>query len=205
MNNLPKNESQTVEFKTSFSEEVIISLVAFSNAEGGDVYIGIADDGSIKGVTLSKETVADWINEIRNKTAPIIIPNAETIEIDGKTIVVFKISEYPIKPVSTKGRYYKRVKNANQVLTTTEVVNLHLQSMNLSWDAYPDALHTLEDISLEKVQLCIEKMQKKGVNIAFPLDFIVFDSILVSKKERSYFEGDFYRKKRIDYTGKTSR
>jgi len=41
--------------------------------------------------------------------------------------------------------------------------------------------------------------------IAFPLDFIVFDSILVSKKERSYFEGDFYRKKRIDYTGKTSR
>ena len=42
-------------------------------------------------------------------------------------------------------------------------------------------------------------------DIAFPLDFIVFDSILVSKKERSYFEGDFYRKKRIDYTGKTSR
>jgi len=150
-NALPQTENLTIEFKSSFDNDVIESLVAFSNVEGGSVYLGLADDGKVKGISISKETIATWINEIRNKTAPAIIPNVETLEIEGKTIVILKVPAYPIKPVSVKGRYYKRVKNTNQPLTVTEVFNLHLQSLNTSWDAYPDAIHTLEDISLEKV------------------------------------------------------
>ena len=38
MNNFPKIESQTVEFKASFNEDVIETLVAFANAKGGTVY-----------------------------------------------------------------------------------------------------------------------------------------------------------------------
>ena len=37
---IPKQESDSVEFKTSFSDEVIISLVAFANLQGGVVYVG---------------------------------------------------------------------------------------------------------------------------------------------------------------------
>jgi ATP-dependent DNA helicase RecG len=39
MNNIPQKESQTVEFKTSFNEDVIETLVAFANTKGGTVYI----------------------------------------------------------------------------------------------------------------------------------------------------------------------
>lgn len=53
---LPKNESERIEFKTSFNDDVIISLVAFANNKGGTVYIGIADDGDVKGVKIGKET-----------------------------------------------------------------------------------------------------------------------------------------------------
>jgi ATP-dependent DNA helicase RecG len=42
------------EFKTSFKEDVIETLVAFPNAKGGAVYIGISDKGSISGVTIGK-------------------------------------------------------------------------------------------------------------------------------------------------------
>ena len=176
---LPEIESQTVEFKTSFSDEVIISLVAFSNAIGGSVFVGVADNGEVKGVSIGKETIANWITEIRNKTAPIIIPHIETLEIKDKTIVIFKVFEYPIKPVSIKGRYYKRTKNTNQLLTTTEVVNLHLQSINSSWDAYPDPLHTLEDISLEKVQAAIERMRENDLTITeSPLSFLLKFNLL---------------------------
>jgi len=45
MNHLPKEENQTVEFKTSFNEDVIETLVAFSNAKGGTVYVGVLDTG----------------------------------------------------------------------------------------------------------------------------------------------------------------
>ena len=62
-----QGESETLEYKTSFSDEVIISLVAFANAKGGAVCIGVADDGEIKGVAVGKETVQKWVNEIKNK------------------------------------------------------------------------------------------------------------------------------------------
>jgi ATP-dependent DNA helicase RecG len=181
--NIPINESQTVELKASFCEDAIISLVAFSNTEGGSVYVGITDDGEVRGVTINKETISAWVNEIRNKTAPAIIPNVEEIEIGDKIVVVFKVSEYPVKPVSVRGRYYKRVKNANHQLTVTEVFNMHLQSLNTSWDAYPDAAHSLEDISLEKVQACIEIMQEKGLAITdSPLAFLFKFNLLREDK-----------------------
>ncbi|MDO3377823.1 AlbA family DNA-binding domain-containing protein [Geoalkalibacter halelectricus] len=41
---LESGESQTVEFKTSFGREVIETLVAFANAQGGTVLVGIAGD-----------------------------------------------------------------------------------------------------------------------------------------------------------------
>ena len=44
-----KKKGLTVEFKSSFTDAVVESLVAFSNAKGGTVYIGISDNGSEKG------------------------------------------------------------------------------------------------------------------------------------------------------------
>jgi predicted HTH transcriptional regulator len=40
-----KNESQTIEYRKSFGKEVIISLVAFANTDGGRVYVGMDDTG----------------------------------------------------------------------------------------------------------------------------------------------------------------
>ena len=44
---LKSGESQTVEFKTSFGRETVETLVAFANAQGGTVLVGVADDGSV--------------------------------------------------------------------------------------------------------------------------------------------------------------
>jgi ATP-dependent DNA helicase RecG len=165
MYKLPANESETIEFKTSFNAETIETLVAFANAKGGSVYVGITNDAEVVGVVLGKESTANWVNEIRNKTAPYIIPDVEILENDDKTVVVLSIIEYPVKPVSFKGRYYKRTGNSNRLLSVSEVVNLHLQTVNSSWDAYPDTIHSLDDISLDKVQAAIEVMKSNGLTI----------------------------------------
>lgn len=176
-------ENETTEFKTSFNDEVIVSLVAFSNTNGGSVYIGLEDDGTVKGITLNKETIAQWINEIKNKTAPSIIPDAETIEVDGKVVAVLTIQEYPVKPVSFRGKYYKRLKNSNQQLLLSEVVNMHLQSLNTSWDAYPDPMHQLDDISLDKVQRSIENLKSRSFTInETPKAFLVKNDLIRDDK-----------------------
>lgn len=58
-------ESETVEFKTSFDKETIETLSAFANTKGGAVFVGVTDTGNIKGVVLAKETIQNWINQIK--------------------------------------------------------------------------------------------------------------------------------------------
>ena len=42
---IPLKEDLHTEFKTSFNEEVIVTLVAFANAKGSKVYVGVNDGG----------------------------------------------------------------------------------------------------------------------------------------------------------------
>jgi len=67
-------ESDVIEFKTSFNEDVIESLVAFANTKGGAVFIGITDNAEVKGVMVETETLQKWTNEIRTKTQPGLVP-----------------------------------------------------------------------------------------------------------------------------------
>ena len=98
-NIIKHGETESIEFKKNFDDRVIISLNAFANSKGGKVLIGVQDDRSIIGVNLNSETLQNWINEVKNKTNPSIVPNVEVVEIENKTIVLFETEEYPIKPV----------------------------------------------------------------------------------------------------------
>ena len=42
---IQNGESETLEFKTSFGKEVIITLSAFANTKGGKVLFGVGNDG----------------------------------------------------------------------------------------------------------------------------------------------------------------
>ena len=176
-------ESSTLEFKTNFCNEAIETIVAFANAKGGKVLIGVSNDGAIVGTTLNEETVQNWINEIKQKTTPTLIPDVDTVEIEEKNVVVLTIQEYPLKPVSYRGRYFKRTANANHLLGVSEVVNIHLQTFNSSWDYHTNNHFKLEDISFEKIQLAIDSINENGVNISeSPLNFLLKKDLIRGEK-----------------------
>ena len=134
---LKKGESETVEFKAQFNKETIMSLVAFANTRGGKVVVGVDNKGHVTGIKAGPETVQRYLNEVKVATYPQILPNIDKYEIEDKSVLIFEISEYPVKPVSYKNRYYKRVKNSNHTLSLDEIVDLQQQSLNISYDAYP--------------------------------------------------------------------
>ncbi len=162
---LSEGEGLNVEFKSSFNNEVIETLVAFANTSGGSVLVGVTNDGILSGVTINSETIQNWLNEIKNKTSPCVIPDVEVVEKGVIIIVVFSIQEFPVKPVSIRGKYFKRVANSNHILSTQEVVNLHLQSFNTSWDYHTNNQYSINDISLEKVETAISRINQAGGNI----------------------------------------
>lgn len=90
-NLIRSGESETLEFKSSFNNELIETLVAFANTSEGKIITGINPKGEVTGVSLNTESVQNWLNEIKNKTTPFLIPEVDTVRIDNKTIVVFSI------------------------------------------------------------------------------------------------------------------
>jgi len=183
-NIIKHGETESIEFKKNFDNSVIISLNAFANTKGGKVLIGINDDRSISGIEINSETIQNWINEVKNKTNPSIIPFVEVFQIDEKKIAVFEIDEYPIKPVSLKGRYFRRIKNANHQMSVNEVANEHLRTINSSWDYYNDANHNFDHVSIVKIEKYIEEYEKwNNTKVDFePIEFLNKHEILRNGK-----------------------
>ncbi|MCB0597136.1 MAG: putative DNA binding domain-containing protein [Lewinellaceae bacterium] len=172
-------ENQKVEFKNNFGREAIEALVAFANTGGGTVCVGVSDQGAITGVNISPESLQNWLNEIKTKTSPLLIPEAEVAEIESKKVVVLSIQEHPIKPVAVRGKYFKRIANSNHLLSTSEVVNMHLQSFNTSWDYHINPQLQIDDISLEKVQAAIDSFNLRENRITEdPLTFLVKNDLI---------------------------
>jgi ATP-dependent DNA helicase RecG len=159
---LTQGENATLEFKVSFDRETTETVVAFANAQGGTVLIGVADNGAVRGVTIGKETLNDWLGQIKSATSPTVIPDFEAFPLHGKTVVALTVGEYPIKPVNTRGKYFKRINSANHQLSLSEITDLYLQSLQLSWDAYEAPKAGLDDLSLAKIETFIDKVNQSG-------------------------------------------
>jgi ATP-dependent DNA helicase RecG len=156
-------ENQYIEFKSGFNEDVIETLTAFANTKGGKVLVGVRDDGTaVADFTIGKETVQKYLNEVKTKTQPSIIPTVEVIEYKGKSVIEFSITEFPVKPVSFKGRYFKRVQNSNHQLSPVEISDVYMQSMQYSWDAYPYIGANMESLNVEKIGDFISKVNTIG-------------------------------------------
>lgn len=155
------SESQQIEYKKSFGKEAITALTAFANTDGGTVIVGIDDSGVPCGTTIGSETLQRYLNEIKLATYPQLLPKIWVEERDGKSIIIFEVSEYPVKPVSYKNRYYIRLQNSNHVMSLEEFVDLQQQSLSLSYDSYPsrDSISTLDE---QLIKRFFQRVQKQG-------------------------------------------
>ena len=117
---LAEGEGLRVEFKSSFDNKVIETLVAFANTSGGSVLIGISDDRKVSGVTINHESAQNWLNEIKNKTSPALVPVVESLEYNGR--VVFKKRINVTKDVTKERReFILSLINDNSEVTISEL------------------------------------------------------------------------------------
>jgi predicted HTH transcriptional regulator len=95
-----QGEGTTLDFKKTITnnEKIAKSLVAFANNKGGQLLIGVADDGSIKGVKSEDEERYMITKSAHQFCKPAIEPEFDEIYIDDKLVLVVKIAESDIKP-----------------------------------------------------------------------------------------------------------
>ena len=129
-------EGQTVERKASLGErrEIVETCAAFASAQGGRIYIGVRDDGSILGVQIGKGTLEGLANDIAQNTVPKLVPAITPVSEAGKTVIIVEVAENPTKPVTAYGRAYRRSVRTNQVLLASEIAELYFGSRGTTWD-----------------------------------------------------------------------
>jgi len=109
-------ESQHIEFKKKVAhpEKIVREVVAFANSDGGELYIGVDDDGKISGLKFAEEEKFALESAIRRYCRPRIAFNSEIIKItEKKSLIRYQISESDKKPhyviENSKGKAYVRV------------------------------------------------------------------------------------------------
>ena len=54
---LHHREDLTTEYKREYTDDIRLTVVAFANTNGGVVYVGVEDDGTIRGVENPDEVI----------------------------------------------------------------------------------------------------------------------------------------------------
>jgi predicted HTH transcriptional regulator len=95
-----QGEGTTLDFKKTITsvEKIAKSLVAFANNKGGQLLIGVADDGTIKGVKSEDEEKYMILKSAHQYCKPAIEPLFEEIYVDQKLVLVVTIAKSDTKP-----------------------------------------------------------------------------------------------------------
>jgi predicted HTH transcriptional regulator len=94
-------ESDSLEFKrkASFPEKIVKEIVAFANTRGGNLIIGVDDNGTIPGLRYAEEEAYAMESAIARYCFPRIRYKTETINIsDKKSVLHYRIYESRKKP-----------------------------------------------------------------------------------------------------------
>lgn len=100
-------ESETVELKEAVTDEIKKEIIAFANGDGGRIYIGVRDDGTVVGLEQPDHAALQVSNMVRDAIKPDITMflHYETIEIDAKKLVVIDVQRGTDRPyyIAKKG------------------------------------------------------------------------------------------------------
>ena len=148
-------ENQNIEYKESWRDEYLKWICGFANAQGGRIYIGIADNQQVVGVSNSHRLLEDIPNKI--VTTLGIVCDVNLLEREGKEIIEIVV-EPSNMPIAYKGEYHIRSGATKQQLRGVALQQFILKKMGLSWDEIPT------EVGIDKIdRIAIEYFLRKGI------------------------------------------
>ena len=160
-------ESQNIEWKESWRDEYLKWICGFANAQGGKIYIGTNDDGTVIGVQNSKKLMEDIPNKVRDVLG--IIVDVNLLAQDGKEYIEICVSPNTY-PVNYRGEYHYRSGSTKQLLKGQALNQFLLKKTGITWDSVPiqdvairDLRNDSFDIFREQAVLS-KRMDKKDID-----------------------------------------
>ena len=171
-------ESQTLEFKATarwnlreskadkaMEQMIVKTVAAFLNSDGGNLLIGVQDDGTISGIEPDHQVVSTdkqsrdfyerWLTTLllgqcgKEHTANLRISFVRLEEMDVCRIDVSRASTTVYVKENDQEKFYVRTGNSTNALTTSEVV-AYLQQRSTNSTAHPKTVDRSKPSSPKK-------------------------------------------------------
>ncbi|MBI5956013.1 MAG: putative DNA binding domain-containing protein, partial [Chloroflexi bacterium] len=128
---IKEGESQSVEFKGDFSPEVGKTICAFANTNGGTLFLGVSDDGRIKGVA---ERTEEQVASIAHSCKPSVYPEIKKTIHNEKLVLIAEVPHSKGVLHSFKNVAYRRVGTSDMPLSPEEVIAFARQARIIRFD-----------------------------------------------------------------------
>lgn len=125
-------ENQNIEWKEIWRDEYLKWICGFANAQGGKIYIGTRDDGTVIGVKNSKKLLEDIPNKIQNKLGIVADVNLQVK--NGLEYIEIIVNPWSF-PVNCDGEYHYRSGSTKQQLRGNALTNFLMEKTGMKWDA----------------------------------------------------------------------
>lgn len=170
-------ENLTTELKREYTDDIKYAVVAFANTDGGRIYVGLSDDGSVYGVANPDATVLRITNMIRDSIRPDVTMFIEcAVEMmEGKPVVVLTVQRGTARPYYLAGKgirpegVYVRQSASSVPASETAILNMIREN---SGDRYEDARSINQQLTFKKAEdyfakrnLPFGEQQKRTLNI----------------------------------------
>ena len=160
-----KKEDQTYDRKSARKDPKGLSnhIVAFANADGGVLVIGIEDNGEITGIDDYTENINEILRVPFDFCKPSVLVEPETIECvdkNGKSnhLLAIKIPQSPELHANQQDDVYYRMGDKSQKLSFDDRLRLMYSKGSRYYEDEPVADSSIEDIDMDFVAIYCKKI-----------------------------------------------
>ncbi|MGE4072187.1 MAG: helix-turn-helix domain-containing protein [Lysobacterales bacterium] len=109
---LPAKETLTIEFKRDTQrlsdDDLAEALVCLANTEGGELWLGVEDDGTASGLHPDHRSLTGLAALIAARTSPSLAVSVESIAVNGVTVARISVPKATSEVATTAGVYLRR-------------------------------------------------------------------------------------------------
>ncbi|MGQ9848288.1 MAG: AlbA family DNA-binding domain-containing protein, partial [Bacteroidales bacterium] len=186
-----KGEDLHTEFKESFTdnEDIAKSIVGFANTDGGQIIVGVNDNGEIVGVDNIDELLRRIDDVAYNRCEPPVTIVQETLSIENRTVLIINVPKGDQRPYRTgSGLYYIRSANRYRQASREELLRLFQATESIYYDEIEILKASIKDIDMDYAKEFLEKYFKLKVEDKDLIHYLINIKAL-SNKEKPTLSG----------------
>lgn len=142
---------------TSVAKDVAGTLVAFANADGGDLLVGVEDDGMISGVPYQADDLKTLTDSPKTHVfpdTPLPLCRLRKVTIEGKTILYFSIpAGVDYCYLTSDGRCLQRKDLESSPVSVEHIKASRQEAISREYDRQFEMRASIKDLDLELVSV----------------------------------------------------